>query len=192
MGTSERSAAGDAVEWRHHGVTGINVAITGMNAGGFCAGEQLRDDAGGKLELHHQRDVYAVGLRCPNGDADGDRQRGHAEQQPDGNGYGHHSADHADHGSGEQATVSGNVTVTATASDNMGVSVHPDLHRRTRKWHRGTSSPLNYSWNTAAVSNGSHTICSVASDAAGNTGNSAVITVTVNNTRAAVAAEPRV
>jgi len=46
----------------------------------------------------------------------------------------------------------------------------------------GTTSPLNYSWNTTSVSNGSHTIFSKAFDAAGNIGTSTTVTVTVSNT----------
>ena len=75
-----------------------------------------------------------------------------------------------------QATV----TVTATASDNIGVA-SIQIFIDGAQAASGTASPLNYSWNTAALSNGSHTIYSVATDAAGNTGNSAVVTVTVNN-----------
>ena len=102
VGTSEFGAAVDVVEWRDIGGDGNQRGDHGSERWGFRADQQLRDDAGGKLELHDQRDVHAVGLRRTNGDGDGDRQRGHAEQQPDGNGYGHHSADHADHGAREQ------------------------------------------------------------------------------------------
>ena len=78
------------------------------------------------------------------------------------------------------ATVSGTVTVTATASDNVGVTsiqIYIDGVLKSS----GSSSPLNYSWNTTTVGNGTHTIFSKASDAAGNTGTSTTITVTVSN-----------
>ena len=78
------------------------------------------------------------------------------------------------------ATVSGTVTVTATATDNVGVAsiqIYIDGSLKSS----GTSSPLNYSWNTTTATNGTHTIYSKASDAAGNVGTSSTVTVTVNN-----------
>jgi acid phosphatase len=78
------------------------------------------------------------------------------------------------------ATVSGTVTVTATASDNVGVT-SIQIYIDGSQAASGTTSPLNYSWNTTTLSNGSHTIFSKAFDAAGNLGTSATITVTVNN-----------
>jgi hypothetical protein len=79
------------------------------------------------------------------------------------------------------ATVSGTVTVTATATDNVKVTSVQIYIDGTLK-ASGTSSPLNYSWATTGVSNGTHTIFSKASDAAGNVGTSSTITVTVSNT----------
>ena len=78
------------------------------------------------------------------------------------------------------ATVSGTVTVTATASDNVGVT-SVQIYIDGSLASSGTASPLNYSWNTASASNGTHTIYSKASDAAGNIGTSTTITVTVSN-----------
>ena len=78
------------------------------------------------------------------------------------------------------ATVSGTVTVTATATDNVGVTsiqIYIDGALKSS----GSTSPLNYSWNTTTVSNGTHTIYSKASDAAGNVGTSTTVTVTVSN-----------
>ena len=78
------------------------------------------------------------------------------------------------------ATVSGTTTVTATASDNVGVT-------RVELWVDGTllatdtSSPYSFAWDTTGVSNGSHTLQSRAYDAANNTGSSSNVTVTVNN-----------
>jgi phosphatidylserine/phosphatidylglycerophosphate/cardiolipin synthase-like enzyme len=78
------------------------------------------------------------------------------------------------------ATVSGTITVTATASDNVGVT-------RVELWVDGalattdTASPYSFSWNTASLANGSHTLQSRAYDAAGLVGTSSTITVTVNN-----------
>jgi hypothetical protein len=78
------------------------------------------------------------------------------------------------------ATLSGTVTVTATATDNVGVT-SIQIYIDGAQVAAGTTSPLNYSWNTANATNGTHTIYSKASDAAGNTGMSTTITVTVNN-----------
>ena len=78
------------------------------------------------------------------------------------------------------STVSGTTSVTATATDNVGVT-------RVELWVDGalgpmdTSSPYSFSWNTAGLSNGSHTLQSRAYDAAGLTGSSAIVTVTVSN-----------
>ena len=78
------------------------------------------------------------------------------------------------------ATVSGTVSVTATASDNVGVT-------RVEFWRDGalqstdTTSPYAWSWNTSGLANGSHTLQSKAYDAATNVGTSTTITVTVNN-----------
>jgi hypothetical protein len=44
------------------------------------------------------------------------------------------------------------------------------------------ATSLSFSWDTTKVANGSHTIVSKAMDAAGNTGTSATVTVTVSNT----------
>jgi hypothetical protein len=78
------------------------------------------------------------------------------------------------------ATLSGTVTVTATASDNVGVT-SIQIYIDGAQVASGTTSPLNYSWNTTNTTNGTHTIYSKASDAAGNVGTSTTITVTVNN-----------
>jgi hypothetical protein len=79
------------------------------------------------------------------------------------------------------ASVSGIVTVTATATDNVGVTsvqIYIDGVLKSS----GTSSPLNYSWDTTAAGSGTHTIYSKAYDAAGNIGTSTAVTVTVTVT----------
>ncbi len=80
------------------------------------------------------------------------------------------------------ATVSGTITVTATASDNVGVT-SLQIYIDGTLQSSGTSSPLNFSWDTSSVSNGPHTIYSKASDAAGNVSTSTTIAVTVNNSQ---------
>ena len=80
------------------------------------------------------------------------------------------------------ATVSGSVTVTANASDNVGVaSVQFQVDGGNVGGLDG-STPYAYSWDTTKVSNGTHKIDALAKDAAGNTATSAIVTVTVNNT----------
>jgi hypothetical protein len=79
------------------------------------------------------------------------------------------------------ATVSGTVTVNASASDNVGVTQMQLLIDGTLVASNTNSTALSFSWSTASVANGSHTIVSKAFDAAGNVGTSATITVTVSN-----------
>jgi hypothetical protein len=79
------------------------------------------------------------------------------------------------------ATVSGTVTVTATASDNVGVTQMQLLIDGTVVASNTNSTSLSFSWVTSNFTNGTHTIVSKASDAAGNVGTSATVTVTVSN-----------
>ncbi len=79
------------------------------------------------------------------------------------------------------ATVSGNVSITATASDNVGVSSVQFKVDGNNAGSADTTSPYSVTWNSALVSNGSHSITAVATDAAGNSTTSSVVTVTANN-----------
>ncbi len=79
------------------------------------------------------------------------------------------------------ATVSGTVTVSANASDNVGV-VKVDFYVDNVLVGTDASAPYAYSWNTTGASNGSHTLKAVATDAAGNSASSASVAVTVSNT----------
>jgi len=81
------------------------------------------------------------------------------------------------------ATVSGTITVTASASDNVGV-VKVEFYIDSVLSSTVTTSPYNFSWNTTTVANGTHTIFSKAYDAANNVGTSATVTVTVSNSTA--------
>jgi hypothetical protein len=76
--------------------------------------------------------------------------------------------------------VSGTVTVTASASDNVGVT-KMELYVDGTLAVSATSGPLSYSWNTTLIANGSHTLVSKAYDAANNVGTSSTVTVTVSN-----------
>ncbi|HSW85415.1 MAG TPA: Ig-like domain-containing protein [Candidatus Saccharimonadales bacterium] len=77
------------------------------------------------------------------------------------------------------ATVSGQVPITANASDNVGVSQVTFQVDGTTK-STVTASPYSYTWDSTVVANGTHTINVIATDAAGNNSNSS-ITVNVNN-----------
>jgi hypothetical protein len=81
------------------------------------------------------------------------------------------------------STVSGTVNVTASASDNVGVT-RVEFYLDGALQSTDTTSPYAWSWNTTTASNGSHTLQSRAYDAAGNVGTSANVGVTVNNTTA--------
>lgn len=79
------------------------------------------------------------------------------------------------------ATLFGTVNLTATASDNIGVS-RVDFLVDGTVVGQGTPSGSTYtlSWNTATVSAGTHTVGARAFDAAGNSAPSASVSVTVN------------
>jgi hypothetical protein len=79
------------------------------------------------------------------------------------------------------ATVSGNVAVSASASDNVGVTGVQFRLDGANLGPQDTSAPYAVTWNTTLTGNGSHTLTAVARDAAGNTRTSAPITVTVSN-----------
>ncbi|WP_233261427.1 PHB depolymerase family esterase [Vitiosangium sp. GDMCC 1.1324] len=76
------------------------------------------------------------------------------------------------------ASVSGTVKVTANASDNVGVA-KVEFSIDNTLVGTDSASPFEYSWNTAAATNGTHTLVARASDAAGNTATSSTVSVTV-------------
>jgi len=78
------------------------------------------------------------------------------------------------------ATVSGTITISANASDNVGVS-RVEFYRGTTLLGTDTTSPYSVSWNTTTVVNGSYSLTSKAFDAANNSATSAAVSVTVNN-----------
>ncbi|HEY8208327.1 MAG TPA: Ig-like domain-containing protein [Myxococcaceae bacterium] len=79
------------------------------------------------------------------------------------------------------ATVSGNVTISASASDNVGVT-NVEFYVDGALVGSDASAPYSITWNSTTVGNGSHSITSKAYDAAGNSGTSAAVGVTVSNT----------
>lgn len=79
------------------------------------------------------------------------------------------------------ATVSGVVTVSADASDNVGVTSVQFQLDNVPLGAPITTAPYSFSWDTSSVANGSHTLVAVARDAAGNVGASQPVTVDVEN-----------
>ena len=79
------------------------------------------------------------------------------------------------------STVSGTVTVSASASDNVGVAGVQFKLDGVNLQSEDTASPYSISWDTTSASNASHTLTATARDAAGNQTTAAVITVTVSN-----------
>ena len=77
--------------------------------------------------------------------------------------------------------VSGLVTVTASASDAVGVVGVRFFVDGVQQGAEDSTLPYQASWDTTLSSNGSHILAAVARDAAGNTGGSAGVDVTVNN-----------
>ncbi len=80
------------------------------------------------------------------------------------------------------ATVSGTVTVSANAYDNVGVVGVQFQRNGVNIGSEDTSAPYSVSWNTTQSANGSASLTAIARDAAGNRRTSAVVTVNVNNT----------
>lgn len=79
------------------------------------------------------------------------------------------------------STVSDTVSVTASAADNVGVSVVEFYLDGVLKSSDG-AAPYAWGWDTTGAANGSHTLQSRARDAAGNVGTSTGVAVTVSNT----------
>src|SRR5439155_1657154 len=82
------------------------------------------------------------------------------------------------------ATVTGSVTVSADASDNVGVVDSHPPRRAAALGAEDTTAPYAVTWNAATATIGTHTLRAVARDAANNTGTSASVSVTVPDTAA--------
>ena len=78
------------------------------------------------------------------------------------------------------ATVSGTTSVTASASDNVGVT-KVEFYLDGVLKSTDTTSPYAWSWDTTTATNGSHSLTSKAYDAALNVGTSTAVSVTVSN-----------
>jgi Concanavalin A-like lectin/glucanases superfamily/Bacterial Ig domain len=79
------------------------------------------------------------------------------------------------------ATVSGTVSLAATAADNVGVVGVQFKVDGTNVGAEDTSSPFATSWISSSVANGTHSVTAVARDAAGNVTTSAPVPITVSN-----------
>jgi hypothetical protein len=77
------------------------------------------------------------------------------------------------------ATVTGTITVSANASDNVGVVGVQFQLDGAPLGIEDTTAPYSATWNTATATIGTHTLRAVARDAANNVGNSSPVTVTV-------------
>jgi hypothetical protein len=79
------------------------------------------------------------------------------------------------------ATVSGTITVTADASDNVGVRGVQFQYNGIDFDAEDTAPPYTATGHTNSVPNGSYTLTAIARDAAGNQTTSAPVTITVSN-----------
>jgi chitinase len=78
------------------------------------------------------------------------------------------------------ATVNETVTISAAASDDVGVSM-VEFYCDEVLLFASNAAPYRFNWNTVAFPNGSHALIAKAYDNAGNVRQSSVATVTVNN-----------
>jgi hypothetical protein len=81
----------------------------------------------------------------------------------------------------DNASVSGPVAVSASASDNLGVVGVQFKLDSVNLGPEVTASPYSMTWNSATASNGPHVLTAVARDGVGNATTSAPVHVTVNN-----------
>lgn len=80
------------------------------------------------------------------------------------------------------ATVSGStVTISANATDNVGVASVQFLLDGANLGANITTAPYSMVWNTTGSANGTHTLSAIARDAAGNQTTASAITVNVSN-----------
>jgi hypothetical protein len=78
-------------------------------------------------------------------------------------------------------TLSGTVSITASAQDNIGVQT-VEFFINSASVGTDATAPYTYSWNTSGLTNNSnHTLSAEATDAAGNSTLTTFFTVTVNN-----------
>lgn len=80
-----------------------------------------------------------------------------------------------------EATVSGTIPVSATATDNIEVSSVQFKVDGNNIGNPDTSAPYSINWDTTSISNGPHTLNAQASDSSTNTSTSSPVNITVDN-----------
>ena len=83
--------------------------------------------------------------------------------------------------SASESGTSGTITLSATASDNVGVT-KVEFYVDGALKGSDTTSPYSMTLNSTTLSNGSHSLVAKAYDAAGNVGTSTTVSFTVSNT----------
>jgi subtilisin family serine protease len=78
------------------------------------------------------------------------------------------------------ATVSGNVSVTASASGGSGIGTVVFYRDAAVLLGTATASPYAITWDSSTASAGAHTLYATATDNAGNTGTSTLVDITVS------------
>jgi regulation of enolase protein 1 (concanavalin A-like superfamily) len=81
------------------------------------------------------------------------------------------------------ATVKGVVTITASATDDVGVE-RVEFLVDGALVHTDTQAPFSFAWDSTAVPNGAHQLTARAADAAGNATTSSPLTIDVQNVAA--------
>jgi hypothetical protein len=84
-------------------------------------------------------------------------------------------------GPAQGATVTGTVTVSASATDDVGVASVQFLLDGAPLGAADEVAPFSVSWTTTSAANGGHSLTAVAQDAAGNATTSAAVGVSVSN-----------
>lgn len=79
------------------------------------------------------------------------------------------------------ATVSGSVTLSATASDNSNTVSRVEFYRGSTLIATDPAAPFSVPWDTTAVTNGNYALTAKAYDPANNVGTSSPVSVTVSN-----------
>ena len=77
--------------------------------------------------------------------------------------------------------VAGQVAITASATDNIGVTSVQFLLDSLSLGAADTAAPFTLTWDSTTVTNGTHTLAAIARDAAGNQTTSATLSVNVRN-----------
>ena len=79
------------------------------------------------------------------------------------------------------AILSGVATLSATATDDVGVT-KVEFYQGTTLLGTSSSAPYTFSWDTTKVANGTYSLTDKAYDKAGNVATSKAVNITVNNT----------